>query len=120
MPSEVGPYPIIFCTVCTSLSPRPDNFTSTMPSAPTSPPAARNLLAARLDADEPDLFVVHERVEHAERVAAAADARDNRMRQATGELDDLRASLPADHRLELADHQRVGMRPEDRAEQVVR
>ncbi len=32
------------------------------------------------------------------------------VRQAAGLLEHLRARLPADHRLELAHHQRIGMR----------
>ena len=41
------------------------------------------------------------------------------MRQSAGLLEHLRARFLADHRLKLADHQRIRMRPERRAEQVV-
>ena len=82
--------------------------------------ARRDRLAAGLDADQPHLRVVDERIEDADRVAAAADARDHRVRQAPGLLEDLRARLAADHRLELAHHQRIRMRAERRPEQVVR
>ena len=82
--------------------------------------AARDALAAGFDADQPHVAIVDERVEDAHRVAAAADARDHGIRQASGQLEDLRPRLAADDRLELADHQRVRMRPEHRAEEVVR
>ena len=63
--------------------------------------------------------IVEERVEDADGVAAAADAGDDRVGQPAGLLQDLRARLAADHRLELAHHQRIRMRAEHRAEQVV-
>src|SRR5207253_5477463 len=50
---------------------------------------ARNRLAARLDADETHVAIVDERVEHPDGVAPPADARDDRVRQAAGELEDL-------------------------------
>jgi hypothetical protein len=65
----------------------------------------------------PDL---DKRVENAEGVAAPADAGDDRLREAAGELEHLRPSLAADHRLELPHHQRIRMRPQHRTEQVVR
>ena len=43
-------------------------------------------LAAGLDADEPDARVADERVEDAHGVAAAADARDDRIGQPAGQL----------------------------------
>ena len=95
-------------------------------STPALPPANRAAcrpraicLAAGLDADQPDVAIVDERVEDAHRVAAAADAGDDRVGQPAGQLEDLRARLAADHRLELAHHQRIRMRPEHRSEQVV-
>ena len=48
------------------------------------------------------------------------DAGDDGGRQPPSLLEDLPPRLAPDHRLELADHQRVRMRPERRAEQVVR
>ena len=95
-------------------------------STPALPPAnraawrpARDRFAARLDADQPDAGVVDERVEDAHGVAAAADARDDGIGQPSGQLEDLRPRLAADDRLKLAHHQRIRMRPEHRAEQVV-
>ena len=76
--------------------------------------------ARRLDADELDVRVVDEAGEHADRVRAAADARDDGVRQAALGLEDLRARLAPDHRLELADDLRVRRRPDARADQVVR
>ena len=64
--------------------------------------------------------IVDERVEDADRVAAAADAGHDGVGQPAGQLEDLRARLAADHRLELAHHQRIRMRAEHRPEQVVR
>ncbi len=54
------------------------------------------------------------------RIAAAADAGHHDIRQSASRLQDLRSRLLSNDRLELADHQRIGMRPEHRAEQVVR
>ena len=95
-------------------------------STPALPPANRaawrprdDRLAAGLDADQPHAGIVDKGVEDAHRVAAAADAGDDRVRQLAGQLEDLRARLPSDHRLEFADHQRIRMRPQHRAEQIV-
>ena len=76
-------------------------------------------LAARLDADQADRGVVDEAVEDPERVAAAADARHDRIRGATGQVAVLGPRLAPDHGLELPHHQRIGMRPEHGPEQVV-
>ena len=76
-------------------------------------------LAAGLDADQSNVAVVEEAVEDADRVAAAADAGDDDVRQPADLLEHLPPRLPADHRLELADHQRIGMRSERGSEQVV-
>ena len=61
---------------------------------PRGMPAADDLFAAGLDADQADRLVVDERVEHPDRVAAAADAGDDRIRQTAGELGSARASRP--------------------------
>ena len=87
---------------------------------PRGVPAADNLLAARLHADQAHLTIVDERIEDADRVAAAADARHDRVRKPAGLLDDLPPRFAADHRLKLAHHQRVGVRPQHRPEQVIR
>ena len=54
------------------------------------------------------------------RVGAAADAGDQRIRQAAFGLLHLRARLVADDRLEIAHHHRIGMRARDRADAVER
>ncbi len=74
----------------------------------------------RLDADQPHLVVVDEAGEEPDRVRAAADTGDGDLRQPLLGLLDLIPGLVADHRLELADDLRVGVRPDARADQVVR
>ena len=75
--------------------------------------------AARLDADQLHAGVADEGIEHAGRVAAAADAGDDDVGQPAGLLQALLARLPADDRLEVADHERKGMRPDDAADDVM-
>ena len=75
--------------------------------------------SSRFDTNEPDLLVGDERIEDPHGVAAAAHARDDYIRRATERLGALLSGLVSDHRLKLADHQRVRVRSEDRAEQVV-
>mmetsp|Transcript_17886 Transcript_17886/g.46262 ORF Transcript_17886/g.46262 Transcript_17886/m.46262 type:complete len:219 (+) Transcript_17886:666-1322(+) len=79
-----------------------------------------NAVAAGLDADQLDVFVPHERVEHADRVRAAADARDHHVGHLARVLLDLLPSLLANHRLEVAHDGREGVRADGRADQVVR
>ena len=55
----------------------------------------------------------------AERVGAAADARDDPCRQAPLPLEDLRPGLVADHALQVAHERRVGRGTDDRADHVV-
>ena len=69
---------------------------------------------SRLDADQPDAGHADERGEHADRVAAAADARDDDVGIAADPLGVLRARLVADHPLQVAHQQRerdAGRRP---------
>ena len=82
--------------------------------------AGRRAASARLDADEAHRGVGHEGMEHARRVRAAADARDDRVRQPPELLEALRAALAADHALEVAHHHRERVRPDHRADDVVR
>ena len=77
-------------------------------------------LATRLDADHVHFVVVHEREEEAHGVGAAADARDQQIRQTPFRLSALLLGLFADHRLEVAHQHRIGMRPGDAADDVVR
>ena len=65
---------------------------------------------ARLDAHHAHARVVHELVEHADGVAAGAHAGDERVGQPALLGQDLPARLPADDRLEVADHGRVRSR----------
>ncbi len=83
-------------------------------------PGAERRRAGRLDADEPHAVVVDEAGEHADRVRAAADARDDGFRQAALRLEQLRARLAPDHGLELAHELGVGGRADARADHVVR
>ena len=82
--------------------------------------ATPDRLAPGLDANQPHVAIADERIEDPHGVTAAADAGHDRGRQPAGELEDLRARFAADHRLELAHHQRVRMWTEHRAEQIVR
>ena len=77
-------------------------------------------VAAGLDADHRHARIVEERVEQPHRVRAAADAGDERVGQPALGLLQLRARLVADHRLEVAHHRRIGVRPGDRADHVER
>src|SRR5262249_35242665 len=76
--------------------------------------------SARLDADQFDLRIADEWMEHAGRVAAAADAGDHHIRQPAKLFETLLLRLPADHRLKIADHQRKRVRADDAADDVVR
>src|SRR5579885_3384666 len=76
--------------------------------------------APGFDADHSDAFVAEERVKQTNRIRAAADARDERVRQATFRVENLRARLSPDDALERANHERVRVRAERAAEQVVR
>jgi hypothetical protein len=86
---------------------------------PRRVPAARNRFTAGFDANQPDAAIVHERVEDADGIAAAADAGDDGGGQRAGHVENLRARLAANHRLKLADHQRIRMGAEHRSQEVV-
>ena len=76
--------------------------------------------ARGLDADQAHRLVGDEVVEHADRVRAAADARDDRVGQPSLGGQHLLAGLAPDHALQLAHDLRVGGRADARADQVVR
>ena len=80
--------------------------------------AGVDAVAGRIDADDLHARLVEEFVEQADGVGAAADAGDQRIRQAAFVVEHLRAGLAADHRLEVADHGRVGVRAGGGADQV--
>ena len=82
--------------------------------------AVRSTAAAGLDADQLHAGVVDERVEHAGRVAAAADAGDDHVGQLADLVEALLLRLAADDALEVADHHRERVRPDDAADDVVR
>ncbi len=77
-------------------------------------------MAGRFDAPKPHLGVVDEAREDAQRIAPAADARDDVGGQPAVALEHLRARFFADHPLELAHHVRVRMRTDDAADDVER
>ena len=88
-------------------------------STPTRPPAKRAACwplrmpePARLDADHAHARSLQERMEQADRVAAAADARDQRGGQPAFLLQDLPARLAPDDALEIADHHGIRVRAE--------
>src|SRR5215213_6813282 len=73
-----------------------------------------------LHADELDLTILDERIEDAHRIGAAADAGDDGVRQRTDRVEHLDARFPPDDRLEVADHHRVRVHADDRADDVER
>ena len=64
----------------------------------TGAPAAERCCARGLDPDQPHVVVGDEVVEHADRVRAAADARDDGLRQPALDREHLLAGFAADHR----------------------
>mmetsp|Transcript_3996 Transcript_3996/g.12089 ORF Transcript_3996/g.12089 Transcript_3996/m.12089 type:complete len:551 (+) Transcript_3996:487-2139(+) len=78
-------------------------------------------VAVGLGAVHRDAVVAHERVEHADRVRAAADARDDGVGQAPAVLlHELLPRLGADDGLQVADDGRERVRSDRRADEVVR
>ena len=75
-------------------------------------------VARRFDAENLHRWIVEKRMEQPHRVGAAADAGDQRIRQAALRLLHLLPGLVADHRLEVAHHHRIGMRPRHRADAI--
>ena len=80
----------------------------------------QDAFAARLDAEHLHRCVVEERIEQANGIRAAADARNEQVRQALLLLQNLPARFIADHALEIPDHHRIRMRAIRRAEDVMR
>src|SRR5437867_9264470 len=80
----------------------------------------RDTASTRLHSAKPYADVGDECAEDADRVRAPADAGDDDVRQLAEEGLALRSRLAPDHRLEVADHRRVRVRPDRRAEEVVR
>src|SRR5712691_9412242 len=74
----------------------------------------------RFHADESDVGIVQEAGEDPDRVRAAADARDDDLRQPAFGLAELLARLAADHGLQLALDLRVWSGADARADQIVR
>src|SRR5918993_1805134 len=69
-------------------------------------------LAARLDPNQPDVLVFQETVKDSHRVAAAPNAGDDDVGQASDLIEHLDTRLAADDGLEFAHHQRIRMRAE--------
>ena len=82
-------------------------------------PTGLDPVAAGLEADQAHVGVVEERVEDADRVRAAADARRDDVGQATDQVEHLLARLHADDALQVPDHPGERVRPGDGAEHVV-
>jgi hypothetical protein len=76
-------------------------------------------MAGRLDADQAHALVGQERMEQADGVGTAADAGDHRVGKTSFDLEDLLAGFGPDHRLEVADHHRIGVRAGGGADQVI-
>src|SRR5579862_5482164 len=73
-------------------------------------------MPAGFDADEANIRIGNESVEDADRVAAAADAGDDRIRRAAFLLHDLCTGFKTDHTMEIAHHRGIGMSAESGAE----
>ena len=82
--------------------------------------SAVDAVTPRLDADELHTVEPDEPGEDADRVRAAADARDDDVRKRAGAFEDLLSCFVADHVLQLLHHPRERMRTDDRADHVVR
>src|SRR5262249_10254559 len=76
--------------------------------------------AAGFDADQLDVRLADEGIEHASRVAAAADAGDDDVGQPADLLAALLFRFLADDRLKIAYHHRTRVRPDDAADDVMR
>jgi hypothetical protein len=72
------------------------------------------------DACQPDRLVSIERSEQPDRVRTPTDARNDFIREAVTHLQHLRACFAPDDRLELRYQLGIGMRPDDRADHVMR
>ena len=88
-------------------------------STPPRPGAERGG-AGRLDADQAHAVVLDEVVEHADRVRAAADARDDGLGQTALDGEELLARLAADHALQLAHELGIRGGADTRADHVMR
>ena len=80
--------------------------------------AARKAVAGRFDAVDFDRAIVEERMEQAHGIGAAADAGDQRIRQAAFGGLHLLAGFAADDALEIAHHGRIRMRAGHRADAI--
>src|SRR5690242_8746518 len=65
--------------------------------------------AARFDTDHPHRLVVQKRMKQADRVRAAADARDEHVRQPAFLFEDLHARFAADDALKITHHEGIRM-----------
>ena len=67
-------------------------------------------MAGRFDAEHLHFGIIQERMEQPDRIASAADRRDQQVRQAAGALQHLFAGFLADHGLKITDQLGVGVR----------
>ena len=82
--------------------------------------AAANSFAARFHADHAHRRVVEKRMKKTDRVAPAADAGDEHIRQTLFAFQNLPARFDPDHAMKIAHHHRIRMRAERGAEDVMR
>src|SRR5438477_429536 len=80
--------------------------------------ARADSFAASLDADHAHMSILQKRMEQTDCVRAAADAGDEQIWQAFFAFENLPARFNADHALKIANHHRIGMRAEDRAQYI--
>src|SRR6267143_4560900 len=80
---------------------------------------ATNSFAASFNADHPHISILEKGMEQADGVAAAADARDEQVRQALFAFENLAARFNADDALKIAYHHRVRVRAQHGAQYIM-
>src|SRR6185295_651157 len=75
--------------------------------------SARDTQAARFNTNHLHLLVPDERMEESYSIAPTTDAGNEAIRQPAFCYEDLSPSFPSDDRLEITDHHRIGMGPQN-------
>ena len=74
---------------------------------------------AGFDADHSHRLIAQERMKQSDRIRSAADAGNQTIRQTVLLFQDLRPRFPPDHALKIAHHQRIRMRSQRAAQQII-